>query len=323
MKRRRRILLAALGGTISASVDEQGRYTPVRSGAELLDSVPGILELADVEAAEVARLPSHAVTPADMHDLARGVREWAGAGYDGVVVTHGTDTMEETAYALALQLDLEIPVVLTGAMRPGEEPGSDGPANLIAAVRVAASSEFAGLGPLVVMNDEVHGARRATKVHTSRVAAFASPSFGPLGYVVEDRAVLNTRPAARDYLGMPQTMDKRVELVWAAAGSDGLLVEASAAVADGIVVAGTGGGHAPKSMAESLERAVASGVPAVLASRCVSGPVLEGTYDGPGSETHLIGAGLLPAGDLSPLKARLRLLTALSLGLDPEEVFPV
>lgn len=322
MNGRPRILLAALGGTISASPDDRGRNAPARSGADILRSVPAARDFVEVQVADVQRVPSRAVTPADMCALADSIRAGAAKGYDGIVVTHGTDTMEETAYALALQLDLDTPVVLTGAMRPGHEPGPDGPSNLMAALRVATTPKVASLGPVIVMHDEVHAARWATKMHTCRVAAFSSPAFGPVGYVVEGRVTLNSCSAGRDYLGAPETLDRRVELVWVAAGSDGLLVEAAAAAADGLVVAGAGGGHVPPEMAEALQEAVAGGLPVVLASRCVGGPVLEETYGGVGSETHLLEAGLLSAGALSPLKARLRLLTALALGMDPAEVFP-
>jgi L-asparaginase len=238
-------------------------------------------------------------------------------------VTHGTDTIEETAYALALMVDADVPVALTGAMRLAHEPGADGPANLMAALRVATTPEAAPLGPVVVMHDEIHAARWVTKLHTSKVAAFCSFGFGPVGQIAEGRVRLQATGPGHDYLGLPDRLDQRVELVWVAAGADGLLVDAAAAAADGLVVAGTGGGHVPPAMAESLRQVVRRGLPTVLASRCVGGPVLEETYGGVGSETYLIEAGLRPAGLLSPLKVRLRLLTALALGMDASEAFPV
>jgi L-asparaginase len=255
--------------------------------------------------------------------LAHEVRNGVAEGYDGVVVTHGTDTMEETAYALALQLDIEIPVVLTGSMRLSHEPGADGPANLVRALRVATTPAAGRLGPVIVMQDEIHLARWVTKVHTSRVAAFSSPGLGPVGHVVEGNVYLHACCASRDYLGMPDRLDKRVEIIWVSTGADGLLVDAAATVAQGLVVAGTGGGHVPPQMTGSLQSAVEHGLPIVLASRCIDGPILEGTYGGVGSETHLRSIGLHSAGELAPIKARLRLLTALALGKGAAEVFPV
>jgi L-asparaginase len=129
--------------------------------------------------------------------------------------------------------------------------------------------------------------------------------------------------APGDYLGMAGSLDKRVEIIWVAAGADGLLVDAAATAAQGLIVAGTGGGHVPPPMTRSLQSAVERGLPVVLASRCIDGHVLESTYGGVGSETHLLSIGLHPAGALAPIKARLRLLTALALGKGAAEAFPV
>jgi L-asparaginase len=212
--------------------------------------------------------------------------------------------------------------VLTGAMRQAHEAGADGPANLISALRVAVTPETAGLGPVIVMHDEIHMARWVTKVYTSRVAAFSSPGFGPVGYVAEGKLHLHARRTTRDHLGLPDRLDERVEIIWVSAGVDGLLVDAAASFAQGLIVAGTGGGHVPPTMTGSLRAAVERGLPVVLTSRCVGGPVLESTYGGVGSETCLRAIGLHPAGALSPVKARLRLLTALALGKSAAEVFP-
>ncbi len=323
MKRRPRVLVAAMGGTISAAPDIQGRNVPTRSAARILNAVPGAEEVAEVIAVDVGRTSSRAIGPADMCRLTHEIESRARKGYDGVVVTHGTDTMEETAYALALMLDLEVPVVVTGAMRLPHDAGADGPANLLAALRAAVAPEVASLGPVVVIQDEIHLARAVVKFHTSRVAAFSSPGFGPAGYVSEGRVYLNSLPTGSDYLGLPGKLDGRVELIWVAAGADGLLVDAAASVAQGLVIAGTGGGHVPPPMADSLRTAVERGLPVVLASRTGSGPLLESTYGGAGSENHLREIGVLSAGMISPLKARLRLMVGLALGKDVTEIFPV
>lgn len=323
MSARPKVLLVALGGTISAVPNERGHSVPARSAADILASVPGAEDLVELRMADTKQVPSRAITPADMCSLAREIHAGVEDGCEGVVVTHGTDTMEETAYALALMVDANVPLALTGAMRLAHDAGADGPANLMSALRVAATPEAGALGPVVVMHDEVHAARWVTKLHTCRVAAFCSPGFGPVGQIVEGRVRLHATGSGRDYLGLPDQLNQRVELVWVSAGADGLLVEAAAAAADGLVVAGTGGGHVPPAMAESLREVVYRGLPTVLASRCVGGPVLEETYGGVGSETYLTEIGLQPAGLLSPLKARLRLLTTLALGIDASEAFPV
>lgn len=322
MKRHPRVLVAALGGTISAAPDAQGRNVPVRNAADLVDIVPGAEEVAEVTAVDVDRISSRAIGPADMCRLAHEIEARTREGCDGVVVTHGTDTMEETAYALALMLDLGVPVVITGAMRLPHEAGTDGPANLLAALQTSVTAEVASLGPVVMMHDEIHLARTAVKAHTSRVAAFTSPGFGPAGYVSEGRVYLNSLPTGSDYLGLPGELDGRVELIWVAAGADGLLVDAAASAAQGLVIAGTGGGHVPPQIADSLHAAVERGLPVVLASRTGSGPLLGNTYGGAGSETHLREIGVQSAGMISPLKARLRLMVGLALGKEVVEIFP-
>ncbi len=322
MKRHPRVLVAALGGTISAAPDAQGRNVPVRNAADLVDIVPGAKEVAEVVAVDVDRISSRAIGPADMCRLAHEIEARTREGCDGVVVTHGTDTMEETAYALALMLEVDMPVVITGAMRLPHEAGTDGPANLLAALQTSVTAEVASLGPVVIMHDEIHLARTAVKAHTSRVAAFSSPGFGPAGYISEGRVYLNSLPTGSDYLGLPGELDGRVELIWVAAGADGLLVDAAASVAQGLVIAGTGGGHVPPPMADSLHAAVERGLSVVLASRTGSGPLLENTYGGAGSETHLREIGVRAAGMISPLKARLRLMVGLALGKEVVEIFP-
>lgn len=312
-----------MGGTISAAPDKQGRNVPARSAAQLLDAVPGAEKVAEVIAVDAGRTSSRAIGPADMCRLAHEIESRVQEGYNGVVVTHGTDTMEEAAYALALMLNLEVPVVVTGSMRLPHEAGADGPANLLAALQTSVTLEAASLGPVVVIQDEIHLARTVAKSHTSRVAAFSSPGFGPAGYVSEGRVYLNSLPTGSDYLGLPGELDLRVELVWVAAGADGLLVDAASFVSQGLVIAGTGGGHVPPPMADSLRTAVERGLPVVLASRTGAGPPLESTYGGAGSETHLHNIGVRSAGMISPLKARLRLMVGLALGKDVMEIFPV
>lgn len=318
----RRIVLIACGGTIAGQADASGRFRPAGHAAELLAGVtvpPGI----QVTALDALTVPSRAMSLADVLQLVERVEAMAADEQppDGVVISQGTDTLEETAYLFALMCRARLPVVLTGAMRPGVVAGSDGPANLAAAIAVAAQAEAATLGPLLVFGDEIHAARWATKIHTSRPAAFASPGAGPVGVVSEGRVRLWGAPASPP-LGRPRELSHRVELLTMTSGDDGRLAEAAGNYAHGLVIAAMGGGHVPPAAAAVLT-ALAQRIPVVLASRCAAGPVLTSTYRGVGAESDLIARGLLPVGNLQPLKARLRLLVALALGLAPAAIFPV
>ncbi len=317
-----RISLLATGGTISTQAGAGGATPALGAQALAAAARSGDGDLAIVTR-DVARVSSRNVTPAAMWELAGAVADEIRGGCDGVVVTHGTDTLEETAYALSLLVRTSVPVVVTGAMRVPGSPGEDGPANLAAAIAVASTPGFAAYGPLVVHQDEIHLARWATKVHGTRVAAFGSPAAGPAGMVVEGRAVPFFGPPPSERLVRAGAPDKRVELVWAAAGSDGLVVDAIRDRVDGLVVAALGGGHVPAPMADALLRAAAQGVAVVLASRCASPQVLRSTYGGAGGERHLLASGLVSAGALSALKARLRLLFGLSAGFTAAELFPM
>ena len=317
-----RIALIACGGTIAGKADASGRFRPRSRCAELLETAP-VPSGVDVVAVDALSAPSRAMTPADVLDLAQRIEALATGDppIQGVVITQGTDSLEETAYLLELACTAQIAIVLTGAMRPGGVAGADGPANISAAMAVAAHSEATGLRPLVVFGDEIHAARWVSKTHTTRPAAFASPGFGPVGIVSEGQVRIWASPRGMP-LGRPQRFPHRIELLYCGIGDDGRLAEAAGAFADGIVVAGMGGGHVPPAVASALAN-LARRIPVVLASRCAAGPVLTSTYTGPGSETDLIARGLLPAGNLHPIKARLRLMTGLALGLRAENLFPV
>ncbi len=315
------ISLLGTGGTIATGDSVDGAVQR-HSAADVVQLVRGRNSDVEIRSRDVLHISSRAMTPQLMHQVAEAVRQEVAEGADGVVVTHGTDTLEETAYALALLVDTPVPVVVTGAMRPPYQAGADGEANLAAAVTVAAEPAVAAYGPVVVHQDEVHLARWVTKLHSARVAAFGSPQAGPVGAVVENKVVLLLGPApTSDRLPVTAAPERRVELLWAVAGADGLIVDTLRRLVDGLVVAGTGGGHVGPPLAEALVRLSATGRPVVLASRCAAPQVLAHTYAGPGSETQLLADGLISAGSLSPLKARIRLIFALSAGLDARDVF--
>lgn len=317
-----RVAFIACGGTIAGHADATGRFSPSGGAAELLQRATLTPEV-EVVAIDALSMPSRAMSPADMLGLVAMVESLAATapGIDGVVIAQGTDSLEETAYLFALTCAATVPVVLTGAMRPNVVPGSDGPANIAAAIAVATCAEAAALGPLVVMGDEIHAARWVGKVHSTRPAAFASPGFGPVGIVSEGRVRL-WGPSWDGALGRPSALPHRVELLVMGSGDDGRLAEAAGSYVDGLVIAGMGGGHVPPAAATVLVE-LARRMPVVLASRCTAGPVLTSTYRGIGAESDLIAAGLLPVGNLQPLKARLRLMVGLGLGLAPGKIFPV
>ncbi len=324
--RRARIRYLGFGGTIaSAAVPGTTEARPALAAADVLAGVPGLEDVAEIEPRDFATIASYAVTVEHMLGLAREAEQAFADGCDAVVITHGTDTIEETAYALALMLPRDHAVVLTGALRNPTLPSPDGAANLLAACRVAATSDAAALGPLVVLNDEVHAARFATKTHTSRPSTFASPGAGPLGEIVEGRVDLWFRPLWNDYLGRPESLDGHsVELIRVAAGiDDSLLRTAIANQPDGIVLEGFGGGHLPLTLLPALDDALAAGIAVVIATRGVAGPNLERTYRMEGAETDLIERGALTAGALAGHKARLRLLVGSALGLPARSLFPV
>ena len=326
MTPRPRVRLLAVGGTISC-VPREGLdgVTATLTAGDIAESVPGLTDMAELEVGDVATVASFDVTYALMLDVAREVARAREEGCDAVVLTHGSDTIEETAYALALMLPRGAPVVLTGAMRNPTLPGTDGPANLFAAFVVAASPAAGPLGPVIVFNDEVHAARFAQKLHTTRVSTFGSLGAGPVGEVVEGRAHVWFRPAYEDYVGMPDELDgTAVELVALAADSaDTTLRAAADRRPAGLVIAGTGGGHVPTRLLPALDEAIAAGIPVVIASRTPSGRNLESTYAMPGGESDLIRRGALPAGLLTAQKARLRLAVGAALGRPATELFPV
>ncbi|HVV89496.1 MAG TPA: asparaginase [Solirubrobacterales bacterium] len=320
-----KLLVIARGGTIASVPPDGGgeQVTPGLGGEALARSVPELAAIATIESVDLPPVASFELGPVQMLEIAHLV---AGAdAYDGVVVTQGSDTLEETTYMLALTLGRVRPVAVTGALRNPTLPSPDGPANLLAAAAVAADPRSAELGPVAVLAEEIHLARWATKAHTSRTQAIVSPGAGPAGEVVEGRVYLWHQPLYQDLLGLPRDLaGADVALLRIAAGDDGRLLSS---LADdppaGVVVEGTGGGHLPAALLPALDRLISTGIPIVLATRVAAGRNLERTYGMAGGEVDLIRRGVLPAGWLGGGKARLRLMVALALGIDPARVFPV
>jgi L-asparaginase len=311
-----RITIVFTGGTISMGFDPAaGGAVPILSPEEILARVPGLAEVAQVEAIDFARLPGPHVTPRRMFELGILVREQtARDDVDGVVVTHGTDTLEETAYLLDLMLSTHKPVVFVGAMRNSSELGWDGPANLRSAVRVAADPKAGGLGVLVSLNDEVLAAAEATKTHTEAIGTFKSRDFGPLGFVDKDQVIITHSRPRRETVPV-QRLEERVEIVKLSAGSDGRLIRL--AVQDGVkglVLEGTGRGNVPLTALPETLRAIRAGIPVVITTRCPHGRVLD-TYAYEGAGKQLVQAGGILGGMLPSHKARLKLMLLLGAGV--------
>jgi L-asparaginase len=318
---RKRVAIYFTGGTISMKFDPHiGAAVPILSGEEIVASVPELSSIADYEIVDFGRFPGPHMTPQRMMEVSNLVRqELARTDIDGIAITHGTDTLEETAYLLDLTVDNQKPVAVTGAMRNSSEVGWDGPANLMAAVRVAASAEARGLGTMVVMNETILAAADASKTATESFDAFESPDFGPIGVIDKGRVLIRRMPLNRSFINTSQIMD-RVFLIKIASGSDSTLIEAClAAGARGLVIEAMGRGNVPPGCVTGITNAVSAGVPVIIVSRCQRGRVYD-SYGYPGGGKQLKTLGAISGGFLNGQKARIKLALALSLSTEPAEI---
>lgn len=316
------VAVLSLGGTISSTQTEGGSgVAPSLTGEALVEDVPEISEVAEVSADSFRQVPGSELTMEDLIELAAEIEDRIDAGAAGVVVTQGTDTIEETSFVLDLLVNRDAPVVVTGAMRNPTLPGAEGPANLLASVRVATDEAVRGLGAVVVLNDEVHAARFVQKTHTSNPATFRSPLAGPVGYVFEDNVRIATRPVGRRHVDLPEeSQDRPVALYTISLGDDGrLLGQIGRLGYEGVVIEAFGVGHVHSIVAEPLG-SLAGEMPVVLASRTGSGEVHRATYGFTGSESDLLERGLIRGGMLNGPKARLFLSLLLRAEASREEI---
>jgi len=310
------IVLLFTGGTISMRNDpSSGGAVPSLSGRDILALAPAIEQIADIEIVDFGAYPGPHMTMERMWALRNLIDEQlARPTVEGIVVTHGTDSLEESAYLMARSLAAAKPIVFTGAMRTASDLGWDGPANLGAAVRVAASEESRGFGVLVAMSDRVFSALDVTKAHTFTVDAFESPGLGPLG-VIDDNHVVFRRalpdvppPLAPAALGGP------VDIIYAWAGADSRLLDASRKESLGVVIAAMGRGNVPPAMIDGIDRWHDDQKPVIIASRVQRGRVGR-TYGYPGGARRLQDRGAILAGSRRPQQARIDLMLALGAGL--------
>jgi len=304
------VVVLTTGGTIAMQYDAAaGGAVPTLGAAVFTAALPS--GLPELRTEKIVNLPSAHFTLETLCTIRERVAALAAEPeVAGVVVTHGTDTLEETAYLLDLTIPGEKPIVLTGAMRAASDVGYEGYANLLAAVQVAAAPQARGLGAVVVLNDEIHAARYVTKMHTLSPATFQSPGWGPVGRVEGDAVTVTHRPAR--YVLPWRGLEPGVALLKLAVGMEADLLEyALARGVRGIVIEGLGGGRVPPWWLPALERARAQGVAVVIASRCPAGRVWD-AYGYPGARRTLADLGCLFAEGLNGQKARLKLMVVLA-----------
>jgi L-asparaginase len=306
----RPVTVLAAGGTIAMA---GARARPALDAADLVAAVPALAGVEDLRARSLLDLPGAHLSAADALAIARAAHAETRAGR-GVVITHGTDTLEETAVLCDVLHGRPEPIVLTGAIRPSSAPGADGPANLADAVAVAVAAETAGLGALVAFAGELHAARAARKVASTSPAAFGSPVTGPLGSIAEGRVRIAARPARPEPLALPERLDGRVPIVPTYLGDDGSGLHAAVRDgADAVVLVALGAGHVAPPVLEAL-RAAADALPVAITVRPARGALLHETYGFAGAERDLRATAALPAPWLSPQAARMILLAGLGSG---------
>ena len=307
----KKILVLHTGGTISMQADASGAV--VTSSDNPMNHVSNPLEGIQVYALDFFNLPSPHIKPKHMLALYQKIKEEAN-NYDGVVITHGTDTLEETAYFLDTMEVPHMPIVLTGAMRSSNELGSDGVYNYLSALRVASDDRAADKGVLVVMNDEIHAAKYVTKTHTTNVSTFQTPTHGPLGLIMKQEILYfkTAEPRVRFDLNHIQGL---VPIISAYAGmTDELIDMLDLEQLDGLIIQAFGAGNVPKETAQKLENLLQRGIPVALVSRCFNG-IAEPVYAYQGGGVQLQKAGVFFVKELNAQKARLKLLIALNAGL--------
>ncbi|WP_108671102.1 asparaginase [Peribacillus acanthi] len=312
--KKKKILVIHTGGTISMSEDQEtGAVKPTKENP-MKSKSENINDLAELILEDPFILPSPHITPKEMlyiKDLI--VHHIQRSKIEGVVITHGTDTLEETAYFLDLTVNSDIPIVLTGAMRSSNEIGFDGLYNYISAVRVAISDEAQKKGVLVVLNDEIHTAMNVTKTHTSNVSTFQSPQYGPIGIVTKRGIVFHHKPINSEKYDI-QYVTKSVPLLKAHAGMDSSLLYAlKINNIDGLIIEALGQGNLPPATLPGVKALLEQDIPIVLVSRCFNG-IAEDVYGYEGGGKQLKEFGVIFSNGLNGQKARIKLLIALESG---------
>lgn len=300
------------GGTISMTVDIKIQAAvPTLTPEEIMSMVTGIERYCEIETLTFSNLPGPHVTPEKMMELSKYIQKiLLREDIQGVVVTHGTDTLEETAYLLDLTIQSEKPVVVTGSMRNSSELGYDGPANLSASICTAISEKSKGRGVMVCLNDELNCASEVTKTHSMKLDTFQSPEFGPIG-IVDNNEPMFYRNLSNKIHIVTDKIDTRVDLIKCVAGMDSKIIDfCIKSGSKGIVIEAFGRGNVTPKMIEGIKKAIDNDIVVVIVSRCFSGRVLD-TYGYKGGGKSLREIGVIFGGSLPGQQARIKLMLAL------------
>lgn len=315
------IMVVFTGGTFSMKIDEKtGGAVPYFHGDELLELIPDAKGLANLDMFEFGMYPGPHMTPEIMFDLSKQVKSIIErTDIDGVIVTHGTDTLEETAYLLDLTIKTEKPIVVIGAMKTSSEPDWDGPINLLDAIRIINNDNSKGMGVLVCLNGEINAASEVTKTHTEDIETFHSLDFGALGFVDKGKVWFNRMPRKLEIIET-EKINSNVDLIKVYAGMDEKFFRFSADNGvEGIVVEAMGVGNVPPKTFEGIKYALSKNIPIVLTSRCPAGETLD-IYGYPGAGKWLKEAGVLFTDYLNGQKARIKLMLCLGITKDLEKL---
>lgn len=311
------LVVISTGGTIAMRpVDGTTGVVPNVSGSDLVSQLPPLPDPGiKVTVENYRNKPAGHLTFEELWGIADLIHQRAKNRDDiGFVITMGTDILEEAAYFMDLLVGDQAPIVLTGAMRSGNQLGYDGYANLYHALLTASCPAARHTGAVLLLNEEIHAAREVQKVHSVNPAAFGSPGWGPLGIIVEDQVWIRRMNLVREIIPASPPFP-RVELIRCTMAMDDFLVKAAFEKGiDGLVIEGLGVGHVSVPVRDVLVQAVESGVPVVLATRCSAGTALTKSYGFPGSESDLVSKGVMVAKGLTGVKARLKLTLALASG---------
>lgn len=321
MPNNNKVAIIFTGGTISMKIDPSIHAAiPALSADEIINMVTNIEKFADVEVINFANIPSPHITPSIMMDIAMLVRKTvAREDITGIILTHGTDTLEETAYLLDLVVKTSKPIVVVGAMRNSSELGYDGSSNLSAALSTAISNRAKNKGVLVVMNNDVNAASEVTKTNTLSLDTFKSPEFGPLGIVDNDEVIFYRDMVSHEFIDT-DTIEEKVALIKSVPGMESDIIDFYIASGyRGIIIEAMGRGNIPPAMVPGIQRALSVNIPVVMVSRCPTGRVLD-TYGYEGGGKHLRELGVIFGGNLPGQKIRIKLMLALGLTKDMEDI---
>jgi len=314
----KRITIISTGGTIAMGIDaETGGAVPLLSAEDLLENIPSLRDIARLDIVNFCNKPGAHLLLSEILELSKVIHDLFEQNKpDGVVITHGTDTLEETAYALDLLILEDNPVIVTGAMRNASQHSSDGPSNLFNSILTAATDDSRSRGAMVVFNNEIHLARDVTKTSATQLNAFRSPLFGPIGIIYGERVQFVRARQFRESIPAKK-ISAQVELIKFTLGMSNFLLEAVRdSPVDGVVIEGAGVGHVSKTVANGIRDLINMGKPVVLTTRCYEGLVLEDSYAYVGSEKNLRELGAIVAPGLNGPKARIKLILALSYTRD-------